>query len=134
MSPVRKVFLTISCLLPALLGGCGGARPPADLVQRLQHEDPSVRAAAAIEAGQAGRADAAAFLVDRLDDSEETVRMVAILSLEKIAGTKRGYRYFDPREVRLKAVDRWRAWLASRQATQPADAAPAQAMKDGNSR
>jgi len=126
---MRKASLAISLLLPAVLGGCGPARPPADLAQRLQHEDPGVRAAAAIEAGQTGRADMSAFLVDRLDDSEETVRLVAILSLEKITGTQRGYRYFDPREQRLTAIQDWRSWLAARQATQPARAStqPAQA-------
>jgi len=111
-------------VLAACLVGCGPVRPQADLAAQLQDEDPSVRAEAAVEAGRHNRQDVLALLVERLDDREETVRMVSIVSLEKLTGQRMGYRYYLPREDRQKAIARWRDWLKQRQASQPASRTP----------
>lgn len=116
-------------MLAGCLAGCGVSRPRGDLAVRLQDEDPSVRASAAIEAGQQGRRDVLALLVDRLDDREETVRMVAIVSLEKLAGQRMGYCSYHSREERQQAMVRWREWLVRRQASRPA-----QETRDGERR
>ena len=113
-------------MLAGCLAGCGPSRPQDDLAGRLQHEDPSVRASAAVEAGQQGRRDVLALLVDRLDDREETVRMVAIVSLEKLTAQRMGYCHYHSREERRQAMARWREWLSRRQ-----ESGPAQVTRDG---
>jgi len=90
------------------LSGCAA---PADLYQRLQDEDPKVRAAAAVQAGKLKDRAALPYLVDRLDDPEEEVRFVAYLALRNITGQTMGWNYADPPERRAEAVARWRAWL-----------------------
>jgi hypothetical protein len=39
------------------------------------------------------------------------VRFAAIVALEKITGTDRGYRYWAPAAQRDEAIARWRQWL-----------------------
>ncbi len=124
MIAAARASLLLMAALAACLVGCGPARPQADLAARLQDEDPSVRAGAAIEAGRHNRQDVLALLVERLDDREETVRMVSIVSLEKLTGQRMGYCYYHSREDRQKAIARWRDWLKRRQASRPASQTP----------
>ena len=103
--------------------------PVGSLYHRLQHEDPSVRMAAVLEAGRWKRIKAVPYLVDRLTDSEAEVRFAAIQALQKITGQTMGYRYYEPSTKRDEAARRWRKWLgegepagvaASRPSTRPA--------------
>lgn len=111
---VRRMLATIlGCVLPGLV--FSGCQPSVQgLSQRLQGEDPAVRAAAARQAGAEADAAVAPLLVDRLTDSEPEVRFFAILALERIAGTRMGYCYYHTVVQRQAAVDAWRQWLAQR--------------------
>ena len=124
MIAAARASLLFMAALAACSVGCGPARPQADLAARLQDEDPSVRAEAAIEAGRHDRQDVLALLVERLDDREETVRMVSIVSLEKLTRQRMGYCYYHSREDRQKAIARWRNWLERRQTSRPAPQTP----------
>ena len=101
--------------------GCAGARQGA--VRQLESPDPSERILAIIElaersddrisgGGPAGRGSVVPLLVDRLEDEDEGVRFFAIVALEKLTGTRMGYRYSDPDHLRRDAVQRWRTLMA----------------------
>jgi hypothetical protein len=57
-------------------------------------------------------ADLIPRLVDRLEDEDEAVRFYAILGLERLTGTRLGYRYSGSVVQRRAAVERWRAFVA----------------------
>jgi len=120
-----RVILWVGAAL-ACLPGCGLVRVEANVFRQFQDENPSVRQAAVIEAGKTRDPRTVPYLVDRLGDSEETLRFFSIHSLEKIAGRTMGYRYYDPPREREQAVQRWRQWLKQGPkeppATQPKDA------------
>lgn len=104
-----------------LICACGSCAAPAtDLYSRLQDQDPGVRSAAVVEAGNRKDPNAATYLVDRLGDSETEVRFFAALALEKITGQTMGYRYYEPSDRREEAIGRWREWLKARSTSQPA--------------
>lgn len=50
-------------------------------------------------------------IVDLLDDRDPAVRMYAILALERLCGTNRGYHYYANDTARAAAVARWREAL-----------------------
>ena len=50
--------------------------------------------------------------MDRLGDDDEAVRLYAILALERISGTRLGYNYRAPEPERVRAMARWRQYLA----------------------
>lgn len=114
MATGRDILLRWVWVSLAALSGCGG--PGGDIASGLTSEDPARRAQAAVEAGRACRRDLAGLLVDRLTDNEPEVRLVAIVSLEKITGQTLGYRYYDEPACREQAVRRWRQWLAEGEA------------------
>jgi len=92
----------------------------------FEDEDPRIRLAAIVRAGQTRDAAAARYLVDRLSDSETDVRLFAIVALRKITGRTFEYRHYEPRRRRAEAVARWRHWLKHRAeaATRPRSTAP----------
>lgn len=94
-----------------MFGGCGPAGP--SVYERLQDEDPAVRADAVVQAGRTRNPQAVPYLVDRLTDSEADIRAISIISLEKITGRTMGYRHYAPAPQRLRAAERWREWLDS---------------------
>jgi len=101
---------TLTFVLAGLCcGGCETGQP--SLYARLQDDAPGVRAGAIVEAAQTKDRKAIAYLIDRLTDSDASVRLYAIMSLEKLTGETLGYRHYDAPEERAKAVERWRAWL-----------------------
>jgi len=122
-------MLSASALLPLLLcASCAG--PAKDIYRRLQDEDPAVRAEAAVEAAQTRNEATLPFLVDRLGDAEKDVRLMASVALENLAGSQTfqemGWRFYDPPDVRAKAIQRWRGWLRRRGMTPlPASSQPA---------
>jgi HEAT repeat protein len=93
---------------------CGCVPQDYELADKLQHHDPRVRTRAAARAGKARDERAVPYLVDRLTDPENEVRMVAIISLERITGETMGYYYYEPPDRRAEAVRRWRQWLQNR--------------------
>jgi len=104
-------------VIPALLGGslmsagCGPGRTP--YPQAFQSDRPQERAAAAKWAAELGDREAIGPLVDRLEDPDEAVRFYAILALEKLTGTRRGYDYRAAERDRWRAVQEWRRHLAT---------------------
>lgn len=52
-------------------------------------------------------------LVENLASDDASVRMAAIVSLERATGSTLGYRFDDSPEDRASSVARWRAWLAA---------------------
>lgn len=80
------------------------------LVENLQDEDPALRIEAIHQAGETKNHKAVPFLIDRLSDSEQEVRMFAIISLEKITSRRMGYEYYAPVHQRTQAIERWRTW------------------------
>lgn len=104
-------------VIPALLGGllmsagCGPGRTP--YPQAFQSDRPQERAAAAKRAAELGDREAIGLLVDRLEDPDEAVRFYAILALEKLTGTRRGYDYRAAERDRWRAVQEWRRHLAT---------------------
>jgi hypothetical protein len=60
-----------------------------------------------------------------LEDEDEAVRFYAILALEKLTGTRRGYRYGDPVDLRRRAIERWRMYAAAGSTADAGSDAPA---------
>ena len=50
------------------------------------------------------------FLIDRLTDDKRTVRMFAIISLERITHETLGYRAWAAEAEQVLAAQRWRKW------------------------
>ena len=53
-----------------------------------------------------------AELVKELDDDDAAVRLFAIEGLQRLTGQDFEYRYYDDREARKPAVERWNKWLS----------------------
>ena len=49
-------------------------------------------------------------MVELLNADDDLVRFMAISGLTEISGDDLGYRFFDPRAMRFKAVQKWRAY------------------------
>ena len=93
----------------AVLMAAGACAPPAgDLVQRLEARAPLTRIRAITEITRARQTDMIPKLVDRLADRDSAVRFAAILALEDLTGSRRGYDYAAPISERAKAVAAWR--------------------------
>ncbi len=110
----------LAWVLPAaaFLAGCAPTAPAGGaLYARLQSDSPFTRARAVVQAAEARDDGAIPYLVDRLTDSERSVRLFAIRSLQKLTGRTFGYRHYDPPDKRQKAVGQWRHWLEQRAAT-----------------
>lgn len=112
----KKRIIVVTILLIAGLGaslpGCRGGMMifNADRSE-IQSADPAVRIRAIIHASRAKDAKATPLIVDRLEDEDEAVRIVAIESLKQLTSKDFGYRPYDPPYVRSAAVARWRGWL-----------------------
>ncbi len=68
---------------------------------------------AAIAAAGAGDQSAIPDLIDMLDSDDALVRMVAILSLERLTGEVRGYDHAAPEWQRSAAAEQWAQWARS---------------------
>ena len=102
------------CIAAAMLCSCGrGFIGQNEIYDHLQSEDPGVRIEAIHQAGEQKLVKAVPYLIDRLTDSEEEVRMFAIIALEKITGERRRYVYYAPAAERRRIADEWRKhWKA----------------------
>jgi hypothetical protein len=101
-------------ILFGLARGC--APDDHQLRVRLEDRDPAVKARAIATIAEERRADLAPALVDRLDDEDPAIRLYAILALEKLTGTRRGFDYAASRADRREAVTSWRSWVVKRAA------------------
>jgi len=85
---------------------------PAPTLADLENRDVTMRIRAIKWAGEKQLAEATPLLVDRLEEQDPAVRFFAIMALEKITGTKRGYDYQADAASRAAAAARWREALA----------------------
>ncbi|MCH8968624.1 MAG: HEAT repeat domain-containing protein [Planctomycetes bacterium] len=111
----------------AVLMAVGACAPTAgDLVQRLEDRDPLTRIRAITQITRARQTDLIPKLVDRLEDEDSAVRFAAILALEDLTGSRRGYGYSAPKSERAKAVAAWREFALRQDAaaTEEAGSSP----------
>ena len=122
MLRLRGVVLTVALAVCSAVTACGGNRGTA--IQQLESRNPTDRVQGIIALTQAGNGDAGGggplpsgsvvpLFVDRLEDEDEAVRFYAILALEKLTGTRLGYRYGDPVDLRRRAIERWRRYTSA---------------------
>lgn len=79
----------------------------------MNSDNPASRLYAIQRAGEERDASAVPQLVESLDSDDPAVRMMAILALEKITGTRRGYDPYAPAMQRHAAVEAWREAVES---------------------
>ncbi len=97
--------------IPVILLAMGGCRPPRPAYPAaLNAEQPADRINAIRHAADIHDRSVIGILVDRLADEDEAVRFYAILALERLTGTRLGYRYQAPQREREKAIERWREY------------------------
>ncbi len=70
-----------------------------------------MRIAAIHDAARSGDRELLPLLVERLSDAHDEVSFFAIIALRKRTGKTFGYRYYDSREDRQQAIERWREYL-----------------------
>lgn len=108
---MKTVIMFSLMVIGVVVAGCVASTPTAGTIyQRLQNEDPAVRNAAIVEAGNTKNVKTIPLLIDRLSDTESNVRMFSGMALRKITGKNFGWRSWEPRIDRDKAIRRWRQW------------------------
>lgn len=118
---MNRVLVSMGAGIVVLaLSGC--APSGSSLEGELQGGDPAVRVRAIIRAAERSDQAALPYLVDRLTDSDRSVRMYAILALKKLTGQTLGYCHYAPARERAEVAQRWRDWLGRNRgaATRPA--------------
>ncbi len=100
----------------ALVGGCAGSPREGGFDSPV----PAARIEAVSDALAAWRAQPSEHreipaatrmnLVECLRSDDPLVRFYTIEALAEMTGERRGYRFDDPRGVRLAAVNAWQAW------------------------
>ena len=107
-----------------------GCAEPRDIAKDFQNEDPKVRISAIRRAGREKLESTVPYLVDRLSDSEDEVRVFAIVALQEITGLTHGYRHYDSAALRDGAIERWRRWLTGKR-VESTETQPAEKRKSG---
>ena len=92
-------------LLPA---GCSEPTGPRTVLSR----ELSIKIPAIKHAVRQKDTSAFAEMVRELDDDDPAVRLYAIQGLQRLTGKDFGYRYYDDKEARQPAVERWNKWLS----------------------
>lgn len=103
MADTRRALAVILILA----AGCGSSYRAA-----MESGDPAARVRAIIRATELSDQRAVPLIVDRLEDEDEAVRLMAITALRKLTGQDLGYRPSDTPHGRIEAVQRWRDQLA----------------------
>ena len=92
--------------------GCAGPRTPEGGFDSLE---PGSRLHAINRAGQQRDTTALSDLIESLESDDPAIRMMAIVALEQITGTRLGYDPYAPRGERQAAADAWlEAWRSGR--------------------
>lgn len=132
LGPLMRRVILWTAVVTLLTGPTGCARP--GWRQQLQSEDPLQRIDGAVSAAKADDRTAVPLLIDRLEDDDEAVRMYAILSLQRIAGTTLGYKYWADPVDRTHMAQRWRDYAKDQNGTHAAPPAPARRQAIENHR
>ena len=91
-----------------LFGGCSEPTGP----RTVTSNELSVKIPAYKRAVAQKDTSAEAEWVRGLDDDDAAVRMYAIQSLHRLTGQDLGYHYYQDKEARRPAVERWKKWLS----------------------
>ncbi len=112
------------CAVLIVVGAC--APTAGELVLRLEDRDPLTRIHAITQITRARQTELIPKLVDRLEDEDSAVRFAAILALEDLTGSRRGYDYAASRSGRAKAVAAWKEFALQQDtaATEEAGSSP----------
>ncbi|MEK6643824.1 MAG: HEAT repeat domain-containing protein [Planctomycetota bacterium] len=105
---MRSAGWCIPVVLISLVANCTRGAP---WRASIQSNDVNERILAVREAAEKGDKASVPALVDRLEDEDEAVRFFAILSLEKITGSRFGYDYGQPAWRRARSVEKWRLYV-----------------------
>jgi hypothetical protein len=97
-------------LLLACFTGCAPTLQNPD-ISHLESPDPALRIRAIKWAGENKMVSAVPLLVDRLQETDASIRFFAISALKKITGTDYGYDYKADANERAAAVQKWHAYL-----------------------
>ena len=92
----------------SFLAGCSEPTGP----KLISNRDLDVKIPAIKRAVESDNKTEIAELVKELDDDDAAVRLYAIEGLQRLTGQDLGYRYYDDREARKPAVERWNKWLS----------------------
>ena len=99
------LFASAGALLAA---GCSEPTGP----KVIASHDLDVKIPAIKRAVQSNDRTELAELVKDLDDDDAAVRLYAIEGLQRMTGQDLDYRYYDDKEARKPAVERWHKWLS----------------------
>jgi hypothetical protein len=112
-----KYISVLHILSVAVLSGFpAGCEKPVDIAHDFQNDDPNIRISAIRRAGREKLETSVPYLIDRLSDDEDEVRIFAILALKEITGMSHGYRYYHDVTFRNEAIEKWRKWLTDKKA------------------
>jgi HEAT repeat protein len=97
----RAIKLGATLIVALAIGGCMvSPEPVGDVMTSLQSTDPSLRARAAVKAGNNQDTRAIPLLIDRLEDPDPSVRMFAGTALRKITGEDMGWLFYESAHTR----------------------------------
>lgn len=97
--------------LAALMCGCTAPRGPVVVTD----PDPSIKIPAMKQAVRSGDRKAVPQMIHDLGSDDPAVRFFAIQSLERLLKMTFGYDYYQDRDQRRPAVDRWKQWQAAQE-------------------
>lgn len=104
----------ISSLFAALLVNCllmTACSAPSARIGGFESDNPATLLFAIQEAGESRDRSAVPNLVEALENDDPAVRMMAIVSLERITGERLGYKPYTSSVLRAPAVARWQAMV-----------------------
>jgi hypothetical protein len=101
-------WLLVITAAGSLVGGCSEPTGPKVIASReLSVKIPAIKHAVANK-----DMSEAAELVKGLDDDDAAVRLYSIEGLQRLTGQDLAYHYYDDKEARKPAVERWNKWLS----------------------
>jgi hypothetical protein len=100
-------------LFTLLLVSWTGCKPPLPLEMRLEAPDPATRMRAVLEINRNSLKNQVPALVERLLDADPGVRVVTILGLERLTGTRLGYDAGAAPAERRAAYFVWQRYLVT---------------------
>ncbi len=97
-------------MIACCVGWSGQSRMATDLQPLLSDKAARVRCAAVVAMGSLGNREVVSALIERLDDSDDTVRSKALEAIEEITGKTMNDQYPEDNMERRQSIARWRHW------------------------
>ena len=98
----------VLCVLALVLVGCGG--PKLTWRQKMESSAGVERVQGVMAVGEQNRWRDIPRVIERLDDNDESVRLMAARTLQEMTGENFGYKTYAPEHERREAARRWRNW------------------------